>query len=603
MLDTAIGNIEEEEYDFQRSSKGNQLGVTTDSEGNLVSGADGGQYTLEQKSSVSKHQKGRSPERVAAVFDNVMRNPKVMAYLQRKAEIHAAQLEGKEGEYLSQTSERIDKELVKLDTAIAEEKDSDTATMLEAQRGQLEEMKSEVAEAIENPELASELIEELDKNHRIQEYKDQYLTSYGIMNTTVDKETSSQILGYDKVWLQDEKLRKKNELDYGLQMPVMTISGETMEYIDPMGDTYETSKATIKAVDDSMESLQEDLQNVNLSESTREQYEREYNVLAARKATYVERFTQEFEGMSPDMLDNPEYLRLKENVKNAGKTPSTTASSGGTFGMGTSVPFTQSSVIEANQALLNFMEGNGLNTSTEGSVNYAPTITSNHMPGLSQKQQAVFKNQLNALFTNGMTGASNLMVFPLKEKGEMQTITNGTEDMVTIQDARDNNLLPDDATMESYGVIAVNPMGGSPMIQVNWTSEDEGNSGSLYVPIQQGSIHSLGPGVDQYLNSSYMSIMTSIEGGQWNKKNTATIPYHVKALDENGVLADVPNAKGAIHVRYERNDDGSIKKKMATFVNDDGTKSKEYDVTNAEFESILINGDGGNQIIPDSNYR
>ena len=97
--------------------------------------------------------------------------------------------------------------------------------------------------------------------------------------------------------------------------------------------------------------------------------------------------------------------------------------------------------------------------------------------------------------------------------------------------------------------------------------------------------------------------MTSIEGGQWNKKNTATIPYHTEKLDETtGLYVDAPEGKGAIHVRYERNEDGSVKKKMARFISDSGVKSDEYDVLSPDFESILMNGDGGSRIVPDTNY-
>lgn len=630
LLDKAIGNIEKEEYDYQRSNEGNQLGAGED-----------GAFTVRQKSSVSQHQSGRSPERVAAVFDNVMRRPDVMAYLNRKSEIHAAQMQGKEGEYLSETSKNVDEALVGLDAAIAEETDSDKAAMLEAQRGQLEEMKAEIAEAMEDPEEASKLMQELDKNHRIQEYKDQYLTSYGLMNTTVDKQSTSTILGYDKVWLQNEKLRKKFKQQFELQTPAITISNETMTYTDALGGTYEDAKNTIKSVDASMMDMRENLDRTDISAGTRKMYENQYNNFAALRASYLERFTQEFENMSPEMLDNPEYLRLKNNVENAKSRGIENTGSedgfGGAFASGVESASPQggiasiialgmwagvkswfsddpsdhtgSSLKSPEQQMLEFMEGNGLssdafNLSTGGSVDYAPTVTMDRMPGLDQKKQAAFRNALNGLFTGGMSGASDLMVYAPKGDGEMQTITNSTEDMVTINDIRDDGNLPADASMKSYGVIAVNPMGAAPMIKVNWTSKDEGKTGSLYVPIQQGSLMNLGDGgVAQYLDSSYISFMTSIEGGQWNKKNTATIPYHTEKLDETtGLYVDAPEGKGAIHVKYERNEDGSVKKKMARFISDSGIKSEEYDVLSPDFESILMNGDGGSRIVPDTNY-
>lgn len=608
LLDEAIGNIEKEEYDYQRSNEGNQLGAGED-----------GAFTVRQKSSVSQHQSGRSPERVAAVFDNVMRRPDVMAYLNRKSEIHAAQMQGKEGEYLSETSKNVDEALVGLDAAIAEETDSDKAAMLEAQRGQLEEMKAEIAEAMEDPEEASKLMQELDKNHRIQEYKDQYLTSYGLMNTTVDKQSTSTILGYDKVWLQNEKLRKKFEQQFELQTPAITISNETMTYTDALGGTYEDAKNTIKSVDASMMDMRENLDRTDISAGTRKMYENQYNNFAALRASYLERFTQEFENMSPEMLDNPEYLRLKKAVDSGAPSPASAgnASATGDFGSGLGLPLLVYSWFSDEgkdvqksyeQQMMEFMEGNGLRSdafdlSTGGSVDYAPTVTMDHMPGLDKNKQAAFRNGLNGLFTGGMSGASDLMVYAPKGDEGMQTITNSTEDMVTINDIRDDGTLPVDASMKSYGVIAVNPMGAAPMIKVNWTSKDEGTTGSLYVPIQQGSIMSLGEGVAQYLDSSYISFMTSIEGGQWNKKNTATIPYHTEKLDETtGLYVDAPEGKGAIHVRYERNEDGSVKKKMARFISDSGVKSDEYDVLSPDFESILMNGDGGSRIVPDTNY-
>ena len=611
LLDEAIGNIEKEEYDFQRSNEGNQLGAGED-----------GAFTVKQKSSVSKHQSGRSPERVAAVFDNVMRRPDVMAYLNRKSEIHAAQMQGKEGEYLSETSKNVDEALVGLDAAIEEETDSDNAAMLKAQRGQLEEMKAEIAEAMEDPEEAAKLVQELDKNHRIQEYKDQYLTSYGLMNTTVDKETTSTILGYDKVWLQNEKLRKKFEQQFELQTPAITISNETMTYTDPMGGTYQTADDAIKSVDRSMANMRENLDKTNISAGTRAMYESQYNNLAALRGTYFERFTQEFENNDPEMLDNPEYLRLKDLIENGSSRGNIDTSSihvgstGGipVLGLGLRINawFSDDAkdvVKSPEQQMIEFMAGNGLRSdafdmSTGGSVDYAPTVTMDRMPGLDHKKQAAFRSGLNGLFTGGMSGASNLMVYAPKGDGEMQTITNSTADMVTISDLRDDDILPNDATMQSYGVIAVNPMGAAPMIKVNWTSKDEGETGSLYVPIQQGSLRDLGEGVTQYLDSSYISFMTSIEGGQWNKKNTATIPYHTEKLDEaTGLYVDAPEGKGAIHVRYERNDNGSVKRKMARFISDSGVESgEEYDVLSQDFENILMNGDGGSRIVPDTNY-
>tara|TARA_R110002096_G_scaffold183402_1_gene361382 strand:+ start:4590 stop:6878 length:2289 start_codon:yes stop_codon:yes gene_type:complete len=595
LLDTAIGNIDEEEYDFQRSNEGNQLAAGED-----------GALTVKQKSSVSKHQKGRSPERVAAVFDNVMRRPEVMAYLNRKSEIHAAYMQGKEGEYLTKTTENVDKALVGIDAAIAEEKDPDKAAMLEAQRGQLEEMKSEIAGAMENPEEAADLVRELDKNHRIQEYKDQYLTSYGIMNTTVDKKTSSQILGYDKLWLQDEKLRKKLAETAGIQLPVLTTSDNVLEYTDDMGPTYATGIEHLESLTSGIKEVEKLLEEPNLEQSTIDSYTAKYNNLAAQEYAAIERFQQEFEDMTPEMLNNPEYLRLKEAAANKYR-PSTsgTAMLMNNFSGGTAPPFMPTSNNDTTQkALMDFMKGNGLPTSNKGIINYAPTVTQNHMPGLDSKLQPKFKNALNGLFTGGMTAANGLMVYAPKNDGSMQTIDENN--MMTISDARDRDFLPDDATMKTYGVISVNSAGSPPMFKINWTSKDgDDKSGSLYVPLAQGSLMDLGPGVADYLTSDYIGIMSSIAAGENNPGDVANIPYHTTEYDpETGTDVAVSGGYGTIRIDYKRDSSGTLLRKMATLVNDNGVEGKTYDVEeDSKFTDLIMHGDNGRMIVPDTNYR
>ena len=115
----------------------------------------------------------------------------------------------------------------------------------------------------------------------------------------------------------------------------------------------------------------------------------------------------------------------------------------------------------------------------------------------------------------------------------------------------------------------------------------------------------LGPGVADYLTSDYIGIMSSIAAGENNPGDVANIPYHTTEYDpETGTDVAVSGGYGTIRIDYKRDSSGALLRKMATLVNDNGVEGKTYDVeTDSKFTDLIMHGDGGRMIVPNTNYR